>query len=1125
MKKLTKILLINWLHYSKQLIEVGDINFLTGKNSSGKSTVIDALQIVLLGELNERNFNKAANEKSQRSLDGYLRADSDDKNPKSRRGKDFSSYIACQFSDDQSGSSFVCGIVFDCRNDGSRSERFFIYDGVIPAHNFLINRQAMDITALRGYLKTSSETRGILYDRNSLYRSDLLAKWNVHNEQIFRTLKKAVSYTPVNDIQKFITENICDLPDRPDIESMQQNIRDYKRHEMLAQRQEEKLTLLTEISDLYRTMQAAIDRMRIHKFLMLWSRKEDISHKIEKLSLEKQDCENGIETERENCDNLETLITKADLRKNELIADRAKSDVFQEQNRLREQKHQLLQEQKTLAQTMNKMILEIKAEAQALGSLCDKISSWPKSELAAPLLEAAETLSHCCRQMGAYTIDIFSGALTPFEQAQGAVHVFSACLRETAYQLGEKMSVLKDELDQQNAILERLNNDVKDYPKALLLLKSRLEAELLSEFKHQVSVQILADVLEIAEGEEAWRGAIEGYLNTQKLYLLVDPKFYSHALTVFDNIKREFGKQSFGLVDIEKLREKEKLVSWDDSLAKIVVTDDPLARSYIDYLLGRVVRCAHTSQLRKHRTAITKEGMLYHGYVARPISKELMDNAFIGRKAVALRIEKIKAQITALGEEIRIYAPLCLQLDTQKNREFIFTKRFTAEAEQRQIDHVRGLEINRELDGIEKKLSGLDLFWLTNLDSEIRQLEDELKSLRTNKDECVKKQAKLEERLRKLEYEDLPESNQLLTENEALLDEDFSTQYRENVGLPRYRQELKRLKQPSVVANNFGQTRLSQTVGEVESSKLKLFQTRNEYLRQFQPCSFRADAMDNTEFDDERKHLEESELPSYRDRIKKARESALEQFQNDFLAKLKSSIDQVVEQVKNLNRALDGAPFGTDKYRFIVGRSPDESEYYDMIMAPELMDGDGGLFALAFQEKYGALIEDLFGRIATSDDTQPNSRKQSELQQNIIRYTDYRTYLKFDLETTDLNGSKQLLSQTMNTKSGGETQTPFYIAVLASFAQLYRVNDMSRFGNTVRLVIFDEAFNKMDSERIIESIRLLRKMRLQAIICAPPDKLADIMPEVDNTLLTIKEKYTMQILPYNKEIVDTWNES
>ena len=32
MKKLKKILLINWLYFSKEVIEVGDVNFLTGKN-------------------------------------------------------------------------------------------------------------------------------------------------------------------------------------------------------------------------------------------------------------------------------------------------------------------------------------------------------------------------------------------------------------------------------------------------------------------------------------------------------------------------------------------------------------------------------------------------------------------------------------------------------------------------------------------------------------------------------------------------------------------------------------------------------------------------------------------------------------------------------------------------------------------------------------------------------------------------------------------------------------------------------------------------------------------------------------------------------------------------------------
>lgn len=153
MKKLKKILLINWLYFSKELIEVGDINFLTGKNGAGKSTVIDALQIVLLGETNSRNFNQAANEKSQRTLEGYLRADMDDNSPYSRRGKDFSTYIVCEFQDEMEGSSFVTGVTFDCRSDGSYRDTFFIYTGTLPENCFIEQGEAMEISALRRFLK------------------------------------------------------------------------------------------------------------------------------------------------------------------------------------------------------------------------------------------------------------------------------------------------------------------------------------------------------------------------------------------------------------------------------------------------------------------------------------------------------------------------------------------------------------------------------------------------------------------------------------------------------------------------------------------------------------------------------------------------------------------------------------------------------------------------------------------------------------------------------------------------------------------------------------------------------------------------------------------------------------
>ena len=1114
MKKLKKILLINWLYFSKELIQVDDINFLTGKNGAGKSTIIDALQIVLLGETNARNFNQAANEKSQRTLDGYLRADMDENNPGSRRAKDFSSFIACEFWDEVEGTQFVCGIIFDCRNDGSRTDRFFLYSGGLPEDCFVRQGEAMDIPALRLYLKTYG-THGKLYDTHEQYQKDLLAKWNVHNKQAMRMMKKAVSFRPIVDIQKFITENICDIPEKPDIEAMQQNIRDYKRHEQLAQRQEEKLEALRGIGRKYREWRQAIDRWRIQSFLSLWAEKEVEKSAIDRAELERRDCKTSLDETEEQVRALSEEITQKEARKRELELAVAQSSVFQEEEKLTQQKQQCARENKRLMEGLQGLALEIRREASRMKSLWETIASWDEKEDLMGVKQAAEMAGKAYAPFEKAGPELFSRPLAVFEKAQSATGELSGAIRNAGHKVEDKLEEFKTQADQKRAALDKLRRNVKDYPPALLQLQKRLSGELAQQVGRPVELPILADVLEIKE--EAWRGAVEGYLNTQKFYLLVEPACFQAALKLYNRIKREFSQHSFGIVDVGKLRERERWTPQENSLAQKVETQNDLARSYIDYLLGRVICCAHVEDLRRHRVAVTAEGMLYQGYVTRPLRRELMEDAYIGRRAVALRIRRLEEELARTEHWIHDWSPVLQVLKRQE--EPLFTQFFVQKTVGEKLeDYVRTLELEKEIQTIEEQLGSLNIFWLDEQRQNIHRLGGEIKELRDRHQETLDRRGQLKEQIRQLEYQRLPELYQKLAAMEESLAGKFSQEYSETVGIPRYQQELARLKRAAVVHKNFSD-RLAQTVNERDLAQQNLFQARSNYADQFKPCPFRVDAADNDEYEGERRTLEESELPEYREKIRAARASALEQFQNDFLSKLKSSIDQVMEQVRNLNKALKQAKFGTDQYQFRVDRNPDYADYYDMIMAPELMEGEGGLFALPFQQKYGKLIETMFSQIAMSDDTQSNARKQSELQQNIQRFTDFRTYLKFDLETTDQNGSKQMLSQTLNTKSGGETQTPFYIAVLASFAQLYQVNNPSVLANnTVRLVVFDEAFNKMDSDRIVESVRLLRKMGLQAIICTPPDKLPDIMPLADRTHLVLKEGYRMHTKAWGKEI-------
>ena len=791
---------------------------------------------------------------------------------------------------------------------------------------------------------------------------------------------------------------------------------------------------------------------------------------------------------------------------------------------MKTEKRQLIAERNRLAGNLQKTAIDIRREAQTVSSLCQRLEELGCEEQLPEMSAISNDVSAAFLPLTDCGDSSFSMATEVFSTAYEKTNVFSQALRDASYKLGNLVAGIKREIGEKEAALSNLRKNVKDYPAGLLSLKQRLSDEVAKKSKRHVKVAVLADELEIADGQRAWRGAVEGYLNTQKFYLLIDPAVYELALGIFNRIKAEVTQQSFGLVDVGKLREREHNEPWDDSLAKKIVTDNPLARDYIDFLLGRVVCCAHISQLRKHRTSITEEGMLYQGYVARPIRKALMDDAFIGRAAIDIRIARLEDELASLCERLRALSPLYAEIDKSKNREFLFSMRFVSdEIMQRQSDYLRGLEILQELDRLEDELSHLDLFWLDSKREEIKVLEKELTGLRKQETDFAAAIAVLNDRIHEIEYEKLPNLYQAMTAKEDKISERFTDLFVKATGIPRYQTELKRLKKASVVAKNFGD-RLVQTENEQRTARESLFRARSAYVQAYQPCSFAVDSPLNDEFAGELSVLEESELPKYREKIKEARESALEQFQNDFLYKLQSSIEQVQDQVKNLNKALKYAQFGTEQYQFRVDRDPDYAEYYDMIMAPELKYGEGGLFMLEFQNKYSTVIEDLFGKIADSDDTQLNVRRQSELQKNIERYTDFRTYLKFDLETTDREGSKQLLSQTLNKKSGGETQTPFYIAVLASFAQLYQVNNRTpSMSNTVRLVIFDEAFNKMDSDRIVESVRLLRKMGLQAIVCTPPDKISDIMPIADKTLLVHKEKNTMRVLPFAKESADRWS--
>ena len=73
MRRLEAVRLVQWYHFQDETFPIGGSCLLLGDNGSGKTTVLDAIQVALVADLSEVLLNRAANEKSRRTLYGYVR--------------------------------------------------------------------------------------------------------------------------------------------------------------------------------------------------------------------------------------------------------------------------------------------------------------------------------------------------------------------------------------------------------------------------------------------------------------------------------------------------------------------------------------------------------------------------------------------------------------------------------------------------------------------------------------------------------------------------------------------------------------------------------------------------------------------------------------------------------------------------------------------------------------------------------------------------------------------------------------------------------------------------------------------------------------------------------------------
>lgn len=1098
MKKLTRMLLIHWHNYEKEVIDFDMINFLTGKTAAGKSTVIDALQLVLLGDTSGTFFNKAANQKSARTLKSYLfgeMGDDGDAGFRYMRNERFTSYVALEFEDTERKSRFTAGLICDCYKDQSFDSKWFMLHSQGFPDNFFVDEAThipYDIQGLKSYLtRTLGKKKSNLYefyDTNKRYQDVTLAKFGQIKNKYRILLKKAVPFSPIADIEQFITESICDVKNNIQVDQMQSDIRQYKNLEEDARRTQTRIGVLRDISGLNQEYEKEKEKYLQQKYIVTRAEKEEYLEQERQYRNEITGKQDLIARHKEQMESLEQDRKRLSAELERLEDEYRGSDIVQREKELKQQLDGLSGQIERLEAGIRSALVQMKRYGGDWVRQLEKV----KQAGMEPEPEFCET----AERMGAMEEEHL--AEFPFEQAARTMDRMQQQVGEYRLELKKRADQLKTGMDNLEATIRNLEKGIKPFPDYVTALKRLLEEELFTRYKKTVDVHILADLLEIRT--PAWRNAVEGYLDKQKFYLLVPEAYYQDALRIYDQEKRRRDIYDAGLVDMGKLRRDFRKMPMAGSLSEEIETEHPDARLYADYLLGGVMKCEDVDDLNRHKIAITQGCMLYKGYVSRKLNPSRYANPFIGRRSMELLLEQNREEYNRQKRLFEETADRHRILQAASQTPILST--YEAVQHQSEVEAGSRLgELKLARDKVRAEYDGLDFLYLERMKDKIKALKDESETKTRTWHDLDKKNARLDTELAAILREKLPEAMGRIAEIQQRLEREFDREWMENVGEPRYSEVQGGSFEVSLRERFFAAMR--QTERKRDSLRKSRTEKRSRYNADYK-MPYDIEEESNRYFDKELEELEQIRLPEYIEKIRDSREKAYDQFRDDFIAKIKSNIESVSQQIEELNASLRQSVFGTDRYRFVKKPRPEYQNYYNMIMDPLLMDTGGwNIASQSFNEKYQKEIDELF-QLLILNETNVTAERRAEYEKSIRKFTDYKTYLVFDLIVTDEQGEEQRLSKTLLKKSGGETQIPFYIALLASFSQVCRIRNKNQ-NNTIRVIILDEAFSKMDGERIRESIHLLRRFGLQAVFSAPPDKIPDIAPLVDRNIAVYKD--------------------
>jgi uncharacterized protein YPO0396 len=240
--------------------------------------------------------------------------------------------------------------------------------------------------------------------------------------------------------------------------------------------------------------------------------------------------------------------------------------------------------------------------------------------------------------------------------------------------------------------------------------------------------------------------------------------------------------------------------------------------------------------------------------------------------------------------------------------------------------------------------------------------------------------------------------------------------------------------------------------------------------------------------------LEESEIPEYRTKAERERKNWEKLFRTQVLEKLHSALGEVVNLIMLLNTSLKKRPIGTNTYELRYRRNPDYQLYHELLEASALAREDDLFFASA-DERFRDAIKHFLKTLTEAPDGA-----------EAARLLDYRHYYEYDMEVVEQDGRKTSVDRQSSKFSGGENQSPYFVAILASYLRAYRRYTTRHKEPSLGLVPIDEAFSKLSGERIADCISALKAFDLQGILSMSTGNIPYALEHCDWLVAVSKEE-------------------